>query len=322
MKKCTKIWLIAAIALILVGSILFTGVMAALQWDFQKLSTREYETNTHAVTDSFRHISVITDTADINFVPSEDGTVSVVCHEDVNVKHRVEVKDDALTIEAVDRRKWYQYIGIGFDTPSITIYLPEGTYGDLTLRTSTGKVYISVYYTFDSMDVTVSTGEVTNHASVVGAARIATTTGRINVKSLEAGSLDLSVSTGDIQLKNITTGALNIRVTTGETTAYRVDCLRFTSDGTTGDLLLRDVVADDAFIITRSTGDVIFDDCDAATLSVTTDTGNVMGTLRTMKTFVTYTDTGSVTLPHRAPSGGECKLTTDTGNIYIALTEK
>ena len=39
MKKSTKVWLLIAACLVLVGSLLFVGVMTMLKWDFSKLST-------------------------------------------------------------------------------------------------------------------------------------------------------------------------------------------------------------------------------------------------------------------------------------------
>lgn len=65
-------------------------------------------------------------------------------------------------------------------------------------------------------------------------------------------------------------------------------------------------------------GDVIFDACDAGEISVTTDTGDVTGTLLTEKVFYTHTDTGSVNVP-RTTTGGRCEITTDTGDIEIDL---
>lgn len=319
MKKSTKVWLLIATALLLAGCILFTVVMTKLNWDFKKLSTRKYETNTYAVTDSFRHISITADTADIKFVPTEDDSVSVVCYEDADCKHEVSVEEDTLVIEATKPRKWYHYIGIGFESSAITVYLPAGEYGDLTVRSTTGDVYLPIYYTFDSMDVEVTTGDVSSFASVVGAAKIRTTTGDILLKAFTTDSLDISSSTGDISVKNVSTGDLRLSVTTGETAVKGVRCRNFTSIGTTGDIFMRDLLVEGALSIDRDTGDVHFDACDAETMKVTTDTGDILGTLLTQKTFVTHTDTGSVRLPHTAPSGGKCELTTDTGNIHITL---
>ena len=45
MKTGTKIWLIVAAALVLVGGGLFVVTMTMIGWDFSKLSTVKYETN-------------------------------------------------------------------------------------------------------------------------------------------------------------------------------------------------------------------------------------------------------------------------------------
>lgn len=319
MKKATKGWLIAAVSLVLVGAVLFAVVMTALHWDFNRLSTRKYETTTHAITESFTHISVTADTADIQFAPSEDDGVSVVCYEDVDFRHTVAVEGDTLVIQPTQSQKWYQHIGIGFASPTITVYLPAGEYGDLTVNANTGDVYLPADVNFESVDIAVSTGDVACSAFVSGELKVKTSTGDISLKAVVAESIHLSATTGEIGMKTVETGDLSVAVTTGEVEIYRVNCRRLTSIGNTGDILLRDVIATETFSIQCSTGDVIFDHCDAAELTVTTDTGDVIGSFLTQKTFITHTDTGNVEIPHTAPSGGSCEITTDTGNIYITL---
>lgn len=44
MSRTAKIWLITAASLVLVGCVLFVGVMSTLAWDFTKLSTVRYGT--------------------------------------------------------------------------------------------------------------------------------------------------------------------------------------------------------------------------------------------------------------------------------------
>ena len=48
MKKITA-WLLAAILLIVVGGMIFSAAMTALGWDFMRLNTSTYETNTYTV---------------------------------------------------------------------------------------------------------------------------------------------------------------------------------------------------------------------------------------------------------------------------------
>ena len=87
MSKSAKIWLLAAASLVLFGTVIFLGVMTMLNWNFSKLSTDSYETNTYEINESFSGISVNTNTADIRFLPSDDEKCSVVCYEKKNEKH-------------------------------------------------------------------------------------------------------------------------------------------------------------------------------------------------------------------------------------------
>ena len=56
----TKIWLITAISLILIGGIVFGGAMAMLGWDFSKLSTVKYEESKYEIKDDYNDISINT----------------------------------------------------------------------------------------------------------------------------------------------------------------------------------------------------------------------------------------------------------------------
>lgn len=116
MSRTTKLGLIVAASLVLIGCILFVCIMSTLGWDFAKLSTVKYETNTYEISEAFDGISVRTDTADIVFKPSDDGKCRVQCHEEENSKHSVGVKDGTLKIE-ISALKFIGYIGLNFDSP-------------------------------------------------------------------------------------------------------------------------------------------------------------------------------------------------------------
>lgn len=319
MSTSTKIWLIIGFLLIVSGAALFAVVMTANDWDFKKLSTVKYETYTHLINDDFRHLSLETITGDICFVPSEDETCKVVCYEDTNVKHGVLVQEDTLTVRAVDKRKWYDYIGVTWGTPAITVYLPQEEYASLRIASDTGDVELPREFSFESVEIAVSTGDVTARASASGGVTIKTTTGSICAEDLSAKVLSLSVTTGKVIASNVTcTEALEVRVSTGKTTLTDVSCHTLTSSGNTGDITLKNVIAERAFSIERSTGDVTFEHSDAAEIGVKTDTGDVRGSLRSDKVFITQTDTGRVDVP-KTTVGGRCEITTDTGDIQLRI---
>lgn len=319
MSKKTKIWLIVAFSLVLVGGLVLVGVMTMLNWDFTKLNTSKLVSNTHTVTEDFQNISVAAETAVITFVLSEDESTRVFCEEFENGTHTVSVKDGTLVVALEDSRKWYQHIGFHWGTPKITVSLPRQEYGTLTVKGSTGGVTIPNSFTFRDMDIAQSTGQVVSFASATGTVRIKTSTGHIRVENASVGALNLSVTTGKVTVSGVTCqGNIGLQVSTGKTTLTDTSCQNLTSDGDTGSLSLQNVIATGTFSIERSTGSVTFTDCDAAEIFVETDTGDITGSLLSEKIFIAETDTGKVEVP-KSVTGGRCEIETDTGDIKITV---
>ncbi len=319
MRTRTTVWFIIAASLVLLGCALFSGVMATLDWDFTKLATVKYETNTYEINEAFDNISMNTDTADIVFVLSDDGNCRVECHEEENAKHSVTVEDSTLTIELNDDRSVHNFIGLNFGSPKITVYLPKTEYSSLIINEDTGDVEIPKDFTFNDVDISLSTGDVDFDASASKSIKIKTDTGDICVENNSAGALDLSVSTGKVTVSGVTCeGDVTVGVSTGKTELADIKCKRVISSGNTGDISLDNVVAAEKFSIERSTGDVRFEKSDAAEIFVETDTGYITGTLLTDKVFMVDTDTGRVKVP-KTTSGGKCEITTDTGDIIIDI---
>lgn len=319
MRKTTKVWLITAASLVLVGCILFAGVMFTIGWDFSKLSTVRYETNTHEIVEPFSEISLTTDTADIVFALSDDGKCRVACYEEENAKHAVTVENGVLIVKIDDQKSWYDGIGFYFGSPSITVYLPKAEYDALSVSESTGNVEIPEDLSFGRVDISASTGSVDFYVAARETVRIKTSTGKLCVENTSVGALDLSVTTGKVTVSGVTcAGAITVDVSTGEVYLADIACENVISSGSTGEITLRNVIAAEKFSIERSTGNVKFDGSDAAEIFVRTDTGNVTGSLLTDKVFITQTDTGDVDVP-KTVTGGSCEIKTDTGDIEIKI---
>jgi len=299
MSKTAKIWLIAAISFLLIGCVIFGGVIMAINWDFSKLSTEKYETNNYEINETYSNISIITNTADIKFEAAPDGKSKVVCFEDKNEKHSVEVADGTLSIKIVSTKKWYEHIGFDFKSPKITVYLPEKEYGNLFVMGSTGKIQIPEKFVFKSIDIKMSTGMVENYASAVNDIKIKTSTGGISSQNVNAQSISINVSTGDVNLKNI-------------------NCKNFISEGDTGSITLKNVIVTEKICIERSTGNIKFEESDAKDILAETDTGSVKGSLLSEKVFIVRSDTGKIDVP-KTVNGGKCEITTDTGDIKIVI---
>lgn len=320
--KTGKKWFIAAAFAILIGLVIFGGAMAMSGWDFSKLSTRRFETNEYTVGDSFSGICAEICTADIKILPSEDGAVRVVCFEEKNVKHTVAVDNGTLTIKVQDARKWYEHIGINFKTASVKIYVPEGDYGALAICSTTGDVSVSDSFSFESINITATTGDVQCYADTDGDCNITLTTGDVCVKGVSAKALNISTSTGDVEVNDVElSGDADVEVTTGRVKLTALAARDVAVETDTGDVTLTGLIASGKLSVDTDTGDVRLDMSDAAEIFIETDTGDVVGSLLTDKIFITKTDTGRVDVP-KSVSGGRCEITTDTGNIIITISER
>lgn len=278
----SKKMIIIATSLVLIGTIIFVGVMTMFKWDFKKLTTDKYVTNEYEITDSFKNISVKTVTADIIFLPSFDNDTKVICRERINVKHTVEVKEDTLNISVVDNRKWYEHISINFETPKITVYIPNGEYYDLFIKDTTGDVTVPDGFTFANADISVTTGDISFESSV-------------------SGALKCNTTTGDIDLRGIR-------------------CETLTTTCTTGDTEMNDVIAISKMTVKSTTGDIEFEACDAGDILIKVTTGDIEGSLLTDKIFEAKATTGKVDVP-KSRNGGFCRVSATTGSIKIDIKQ-
>ena len=319
MKKATKVWLFIAVSLVLIGCIIFVGVMSMFKWDFSKLSTVKYETNNYEISKEFDGISMKTDTADIIFAVSKDGKCRVDCYEEKKAKHSVSIQDGMLAIEVTNNKRWYDYIGLNFDSPKITVYLPKTEYTSLFASGKTGDIKLPDEFAFKNVDVSLSTGAVDVFADVSERIKILTTTGNIRVENISAGTLDLSVSTGKATVSGVTCkGDITVAVTTGNAYLTDIACKSVISSGSTGGISLNNVIAAEKFSINRSTGNIKFGRCDAAEIFAETSTGDVKGNLLTDKMFITKTSVGKIDVPNTT-TGGKCEIKTGTGDIEIKI---
>lgn len=295
----TKTWLIAALGMILCGGILFGGVMMALNWDFTKLSTVTYETNIHSPGSDFTAIVVETDTANITFVPTDEGC-SVTCVDDIRAKHQVYVEDGTLFIINDSSRKWYDHIGIHIGSPKITVRLPQKQYDALTVKAATGNVCTEGGLRFGDVEMRLTTGSIT-------------------LTDLNAKSLLLQTNTGKVDLSRvICTETAGMVVGTGAIHGKDITCRELVATGGTGNILLVNALAGERLTVTGGTSDVEFIACDAREINVSTTTGNVRGTLRSGKTFDAEANTGRVRVPENS-GHGTCHIRTKTGDIHITV---
>ncbi|MBO7352365.1 MAG: DUF4097 family beta strand repeat protein, partial [Candidatus Methanomethylophilaceae archaeon] len=287
MKKATKIWLIAATSLIVVGAILSIAVLAIKGWDMSVIGSSKVETTTFDIKDDFQNISIQSDTEDVVFVQSSDGKCQVTFVEQEGVRPIAEVKNGTLTIGTEDNRKWVDHISFMSKSPSITIALPKLVYGSLAIDETTGDIYLPAGFQFDSIDIKLTTGDVECGTSASGQIRIHADTGDLTVNGVSANVLDLTVTTGHVEVSSINCKE-NVSVSVGTEKAILRDisCKNFYSTGNTGDITMENLVVSEMISIERTTGDITLTGCDAGELLIKTDTGEVTGSLLSEKIFI------------------------------------
>lgn len=316
MRRATKVWLVIGTSLILIGCTTFACVMSLFEWDFSKLSTVKYETNNYEISEELENLSIKTDTADIIFAVSEDGKCRVECYEEKKAKHSVAVRDGTLAVEVTNNRRWYDYIGIDFSFPKITVYLPKTEYTSLLVNGRTGNIKLPGEFTFKNIDVSLSTGAVDIFTDASDKIKIKTTTGDIHAEDISSGTLILSASTGEVTVSDVNCeGDITVETTTGNAYLTDIACKSVISTGNTGSIYLNNVVAE-KFSLKRSTGNIKLDSCDAAEIFAETSTGDVKGSLLTNKMFITKTSAGKIDVPN-STTGGKCEIKTGTGDIEI-----
>ena len=318
MKIVAKISLIVAAALVILGTLIFTIAMSLNDWDFRKLSNGGLEQKTYEETGEFNDISISALYEDVIFLPYDGDGCKVVCDERDKVSHSVVVADGTLKIQSQDDRAWYEKL-FNFGEEKMTVYLPNVEYNALTLTGNTGDIVIPKDFSFESIDLELSTGDIECFASATGGVKIALSTGDVDIENVSVSSLDITTSTGEISVDSVNCdGEVKIKVSTGDVELSNLTCKSLVSSGNTGEIELDNVIASGEINIERTTGDVEFKRCDAAQISVTTDTGDVSGSLLSNKIFITSTDTGRISVPNSS-SGGKCEITTSTGNIVFEI---
>ena len=315
MRTSKKNVIIIAGIMIVAGLIISVGAMAVRGFDFTTMNTVSFETNTYTIDEEFSNISINGEECDVILLPSEDESCKVVCYENDKVYHSVEVKDDTLTIERHDNRKWYEYIGVYWGNMEIEVYLPEKEYKSLYAKNQSGDIVIPEHFSFDSVDIQTTSGCINFTALVKGELFTKTTSGDAYIGKTTPSKLSAQSKSGELTMEDVTVQeTITFSATSGDVELSGIKGQSITGETKSGVVDFSDVITSDNIRIESSSGDVELYKCDAASLWLQTRSGNVTGTFLTEKIFLTDTSSGDIEVPHSA-SGGKCEITTTSGDI-------
>ena len=310
---------------------------------------------------AFNSVTVDTIAADVTLAYAEDGVCRVEARDRESITYTAEILDNTLLIRAEDHRSWWEHVEFfgTSQTPTVTVYLPAKSLKTLSVDVTTGDVSVPRDFTFSgNVELSSNSGDLTLLAAVEGDTSLETTTGDVTVEGKHK-TVSASATTGDVTLRHVDAKELTVSVTTGSIHVQKAVAVAVTAAAGTGDVILEDVITDDAIRVTTTTGDqqllrvlcgsmtlragsgcvtltesvvlghaavktttgdVTFVRSDAVTLSVDVTTGDVTGSLLTSKIFSVASTSGSVNVP-QSSVGGLCEIKTTSGSIRITIEE-
>ncbi|MGN0593138.1 MAG: DUF4097 family beta strand repeat-containing protein [Ruminococcus sp.] len=321
MKRAKKIWIIAAVIAIVAGLIISFCVFFMWNFDFSRMSTIQLETNTYFVDEAFRSIRIEGAECDVRLVPSDQAYCEVVCTEKEHVSNTIKVSDDTLIITRKDNRKWYESIGIDWNTcdMELTLYLPESDYETLYVKSLSGDTEIPASFTFSETELYSSSGDIVYKAATEQNLTAETSSGDVAIRDLTAESIHMESSSGSVKISSVTVkNKLTIQTVSGDITLSDVHAKELSAECSSGDMAFSHVIALNNIRLESVSGDIHLNKSDAEALWLKTSSGDVSGSLLSDKIFLTQTSSGDVDVP-ACVSGTPCEITTSSGDIKIAI---
>ena len=303
MKHTKPIVICAAFLLVAMGGLMIAAAAVRGDFDMENIKGISYEMKTYEAEEAFSDIQVEDAECNVRILRATDGKCKVICPEkqDGSIYHTVTVSGGVLSVQRHDARKWYQYIGSSFGTPEVEVYLPEREYGQLSARSTSGGIQVDDGFIFENASLESTSGSVRMYSEVKKALTAESTSGRVTIENASPETLAAKSSSGRILLFHIRSGEITARSTAG-----RIE--------------LTDVIAEKKLYANTTSGGVALDGCDGGTIKIESTSGSVKGTILSDKIFITDSTSGSVRVP-RSAVGGECEITTTSGNTDIEIKQ-
>ena len=305
--------------LLVIGGALLVGGSAVFAVGCKTIKntgkTREFDLTGQSI----KSFNFDCDTSNIEFIATTDSTMKIVYKESEKIFHTEEVKDNTLFIKQEDSLKWYERIfTFDFTPKKATIYLPTGAYEDLKVDNSTGDIKIPHDFSFNSVDITLSTGDIEFSSDVANVCNLVTSTGSVKLNNVATKTLFVHRSTGDLSMNKINVSeSITIEGSTGETSLKEVRANSIDITSSTGDVELKDVKTTGNLKVDTHTGDIEFDAIDFEKGSMSTSTGDIEGTLATPKYVDAKSGTGKVRVDSDHLLTQTLTVTSSTGKIII-----
>ena len=336
MKKVWIIFLTIGCSLLLLGGALFTFGFGLAGWDVKALQNTQVteKTYTEATAGALNRIALDFDVTDVKVVFSEETDKVTITYPQLQTRKGANLSEIKIT-ETEDSisfcektTKWWRVSLFGTPNATATVTLPIGKKYSLSLKTDTGDVLLSGNGEFADVCVATDTGDVKFSGTFAASTlEVETDTGdvRLDNASIVCDKyISLATDTGDIAAADFTADSLKIETDTGD--------VKFSGNGTvvnkaeietdTGDVRISKSLTAATVVISTDTGKVLLGNLSGASLSASTNTGDIKSLSDCVLDFTTVeliTDTGDVKVSLAGSQKDyfiRAKTSTGSCNIY------
>ena len=321
MKMFVKVTLIIAAILIGLGIItLALSYFLGVQKNAGNFETKERK---YDVSDTFSSLDIDCIQSKLIICESDDGLCHVTCIETDNITHTVGVAGGVLSIKQNDTRTWFQRLWFFNDLDiSLTVYLPLGSYDELTVKNTSGGVSAEGGFDFANAVIANVSGRVSLKADVKANATISNTSGSISVSGIHGQNVTITSVSGGITLSDIHANkVLRIGQTSGSTELSDISCGTLNIKTVSGKTELKNTIAETSMRIDGVSGKVHLDGCDSADIYIEVVSGKVEAVLLSGKVFTTHTTSGSINVPENSTDSGKCEIKTISGGIEVEIKD-
>lgn len=330
MKKSVKTALIVSVTLILSGLVILFAVLWSLSFDLSKLdytayNNVEYKVSVYDVDYDFTDVYIDETSLDINFeLTSEEKAYVRVMAQD-NLKHQVYVENEKLIIKRADNTSINSVWGINIATqaPCITVYLPKKNFGTLTIKTTSGDIFIyeNKNFSFENCEISANSGDIDVLGCVTDSLAVSNTSGKIDVGFGSIKNVTLSTNSGDVYLQKLSDSEdISVKTTSGDTCISLVTCDNLYVESNSGD---QDSINTEVTNLTEmhsTSGDITLEAFDSGELNLWSVSGSIYGEFLTSKNFITDSASGDIIEPIGS-TGSNCLVRTGSGDITLKLSE-
>ncbi len=277
---------------------------------------------------SFRSLELENDAGDIRLAVSPDGMCLVEAVRTENFTCRVEVQGDVLSVRGLRTAEtagrslsWKALfsgdLSFGRTGGDITVYLPEGDYRALSLRTMSGDAELPRSLGFGEGKLSTVSGDI-NVRSAFRRLRAESASGDMELEGLSLESLFAHTASGDVSLRGVAVQEkLRLETASGDIRLEDCVCAVLELQTASGDVDTDSVLARDHAEIRTASGDVDLGRFDTGEAMVNTASGDVEIGLLRGKMYEVSTRRGDVRCPDPVPGAGRLRVNTVSGDVHI-----